>query len=204
MKKIIPLIFAFLLLCGCGERSRSQPQYLISALGFDYSQGFYTVTAEAVVINSDNAETERKTLIGMGENIPLCLDEIYRKSTQKAEFSHCTAIVLGQSVSSGEKVTEILDFCYSRDQINLAARFVTAKNAQKLLSAKPVSSVAVGFDIADLLSEYKDTTKTDYKSKFYQLEAAKFKTDTLYFPTVFIKDGGLYLGDIKGVVLNEN
>lgn len=160
MKKIVLVITFLLFLCGC---EKTGPEYLVSSMGFDKVNGKYDICFETVIINSENQDQTLKLLSGKGESIDKAVKQIKNSCTQPLLLSHCGVIVIGENI--GEKQFEdIKNYCYDTDPITLSAYFVKTKNAKEVLSAKPVSSACVGYDILGLIKQNNAT-----KSRFFEI-----------------------------------
>lgn len=180
MKKVILAVLFLFLLCGC---EKTGPEYLISSIGFDNENGKYNVYFEAVIINSENEEQTLKLLNGKGDSIDKAVKQIKNSCTQPLLLSHCGVIVIGENIDA-DQFKDIKNYCYDTDPITLSAYFVKAKNAKELLSAKPVSSACVGYDIMGLLKQ-NDATKNRFFEILNDVQNVKL-------PTISVKDKGVY------------
>ncbi len=179
MKKIWLGLILILFLCGC---EKTAPEYLISSIGFDSKGETYKVCFEAVIINTENTEQSVKLLKGEGETIKEAVDKIERQCTQPLLLSHCGVLAVGEDITR-QQFLEICDYCYEKNEITLSAFFIKTKNAQKLLSAKPISSACVGYDIMGLIKQNKH-----YKNRFFEVINSDYKAS---IPKISLKDGGL-------------
>ena len=179
MKKIIFVALLLVLMCGC---DKTKPEYLVSAMGFDNNGENYNVCFESIVINTENNEQKLLLLNGKGETIGAAVDEIYRQCTQPLLLSHCGVIAVGEGINQN-RFKEICKFCYDKEQITLSAFFVKTKNAQNLLSFKPISSTCAGYDIMGLVKQNKG-----YKNRFFEIINSNFKAE---LPRISLKDGGI-------------
>ncbi len=179
MKKILLAIVLMLLLCGC---DKTGPEYLVSSMGFDFSDGLYNVCFEAVVINSESSGQTIKLLKGKGVTIGEAVSDIYRQCTQPLMLSHCGVLAIGESVDN-IRLREIGDYCYNQDQLTLSAFFVKTENAEKILSVKPLSSVCAGYDIMGLIQQNKQ-----YNNRFFELINSSYRAK---LPKIILQNGGL-------------
>ncbi len=180
MKKIILLIFAIMLLCGC---ENDQSEYLVSSMGFDYDGEMYEVCFEAIVVNSENTDQTLKLFRGKGETAEEAVSQITKQCTRPLLLSHCGVIAVGEKIGK-EQFLEVCDFCYKCEEITLSAFFINTKDAQELLSGKPLASACVGYDIMGLLKQNKL-----YKNRFFEVIKSGYETR---LPTVYRKQGGIY------------
>ncbi len=182
MRKIVFALLFLLLLCGCEKTS---PEYLISSMGFDNENGKYDVYFEAIIINSENQGQMLKLLNGKGESIDKAVEQIRKSCTQPLLLSHCGVIIIGENISK-KQFEDIKNYCYDTDPVTLSAYFVKAKNAKELLSAKPVSSACVGYDILGLIKQ-----NGTVKSRFFEILNSGPKVQ---LPTISVKNTGVYFG----------
>lgn len=194
MKKIIFLSFILcFFLCGCKNGnvfSAEEPEYMISAIGFEGEKtGEKTVFLEAIVINAEDPEADKKTvtLKGNGKSLEECYKKAKEKAVQPINLSHCGVIILKENLAE-DFFDDICDFCYDKDEINLAAFFIYAPDIKKLLELKPVSSISMGYDIMSRLSSAEEITGTVYKNRFYQIESQRRKKKN-DFDIPLLKDG---------------
>ncbi len=185
MKKIFLVLCFLLLLCGC---EKTGPEYLVSSIGFDGDGGKYSVSFETIIINSENTEQTLKVLKGEGETIQQAVKEIDRQCTQPLLLAHCGVIIIGDGISS-EQFSNIKKYCYDRDPITLSAFFIKSKNAGKLLSAKPLSSACVGYDIMGLIKQNKH-----FKNRFFEVLSSDYNA---VLPRIELGNGGLYFEGVK-------
>jgi hypothetical protein len=179
MKKVFLVVLLLALMCGC---DKTKPEYLVSAMGFDSDGGGYSVCFESIVINTENNEQKLLLLKGKGETIKTAVDEIYRQCTQPVLLSHCGVIAVGEGINKN-RFKEICEFCYDKEQITLSAFFVKTKNAENLLSFKPISSTCAGYDIMGLIKQNKG-----YKNRFFEIINSNFKAE---LPLISLTDGGI-------------
>lgn len=180
MKKIIFSVLLIFSLVGC---TRTQPEYLISGMGFDYSDSEYTVYFETIIINSENTDQTVKIIKGTGAKIENAVEEIKKQCTQPILLQHCGVIVISEDITRKE-FSEICKYCYYNKDITLSAFFIKTDNAQKLFSLKPVSSLCVGYDIMGLIKQNGNS-----KNRFFEVLNVN---DCSALPKISVKDGGLF------------
>lgn len=180
MKRLSLIIILLLFLCGC---NKTQPEYLVSSMGFDYSGGKYTACFEAVVVNSENTDQTVKLLKGEGSDIKKAVAEIEKQCTQPLLMSHCGVIAVSENMPL-KQFKKVCDFCYQKEEITLSAFFIKTANPQELLSIKPISSACVGYDIMGLIKQ-----NTHFENRFFEVINSGYKAK---LPKITQKDGGLY------------
>lgn len=185
MKKIFLTLLLAVLLCGC---QKSNPEYLISSIGFDSQDGELGATFEAVIINSEKNEQTRKLITAKGETVGEMLESARSQCPQAINISHCGVLIIGQTVNENQ-LQGIYDFCFEDNDITISTFFVKTENAQKLLLAEPVSSVCVGYDIMGILEQYKTQQKAKLNNRYFEIAARDFEVS---LPQIALKDGGYY------------
>lgn len=209
MKKVLVLLLCFSLvfcLCGCSFKdffSAETAGYTATALGFDEKNGKISVFLETVTVNSEDAEADAAANIisGEGKTVKSAMEQIYKKSAQPLMLSHIGIAVAGQSVSA-KRFEEILDFCYDMDKITLSMQWVATQSAEKLLSCKPASSIAVGYGILSMLNQQTSRTGTEFKNRFYEVEAVMAQPLRITaLPYFKVEDESFYY---DGVQIYEN
>ncbi len=197
MKRKIYIISAVLLCCffmsGCTANRTSALQtndYLISALGFEQTKGEITAYAEAVVINTEdnNAEKKLELLIGKGKNLEKAMESLYNQALQGLEFSHCAAIVIGNGIE-GKTFLEIKNFFLNKEKLNLSIQYFYCDNPKELFRLEPLTSVAIGYDIISCLQTKRYVTGQRYNNRFYEIESERKKPlDITILPELVIED----------------
>lgn len=205
MKKPVLFLFSFILLfslCGCSFKetlSSHNGEYIISAIGFDGLGDKIGICLEAVIVNTEDTDAERRLELieGSGNTVEEAFYNASKKTSQPFMLSHCSIIALGEGISP-KRFTEINDFCYSSGEITLSAMFVGCKKATALLSSQAISSVAVGYDIASMLEQQSRQTGINYKNCFYEIKAFKGKPlNTFSLPFLELTETGYYISGLK-------
>lgn len=182
MKRCVLCLLIILSLSGC---YRSNNNYLISSIGFDYEDGRYNTVFEAVISNSETDEQTVKLIKAQGDTIENCVKEIEKQCTQEVLLSHCGIIAVGESIDK-ERLNEIYDYCFKNEDITISVRFVKTENAEKLLSQEPVSAIAVGYDILNLTEQ----TDRKRKNRYFEIMAQNGKVN---LPKIALTKEGYYI-----------
>ncbi len=179
MKKpflILLIICMLFTLSGCSAKetiSSQKQEYIISAIGFDIDDGQFSLTLEAIIINSENSDAERelKLLNGKGRTIAEAMSDAQKGASQPLLLSHCATVVIGDTVNRNQ-LSEITDFCRSKDGLTLSVMLVSSKNAKSLLECKALSSVAMGYDIMSMIEQLSKRTGIVFKNRLYEIKSA--------------------------------
>lgn len=204
MKKILSIFTVVLVifsLCGCSAKeaiASDKQEYMVSSLGFDNKNSYIRMILEVIIINSDDLTSEKgnELIIGTGNTVNEAFQKVSEKITQPLMFSHSGVIVVGSDITP-EQLEEIFDFCYQKDEINLAAMFVSTENAEELLSCKAVSSVAVGYDIMGMVEVISEERGAVFENLFYEIESARDKPmKTIFMPSIAVEDEQFFLNGL--------
>ncbi len=179
MKRLISISFCLCLLCGCSNVRRIVSQngrYLVSAMGVDKSESGVLVSLEAIVVNSQDSEQDIKPQVfeGQGKNVETAFKQASLKTAKPFDLSHCAIIVLGQGLDTKNK-EEIYDFCFNDREITVSVGFISTESANKLLNQKPVSDIAVGYEIATMLETQYSENKISFKNRFFEIGNSALK-----------------------------
>lgn len=203
MKKIpylIALSLLIFILSGCSVReavSMERQEYLVSALGIDVRGSQFILSVESLVVNSEDTQEDKKRIVlcGEGADLNTAIKNAKKTATMDLNFSHCGVIAISDRLSA-EQISQALEFCYQKSQINLSALFVLTRNSRQLLEGEPVSSVSVGYDIMSMLQGRKEQ---NYRNKFYQILDGDAK-----IPYLETDQSGRYIDSTREVNEFEN
>ena len=185
MKKILLIFILLISLCGCKQTGA---EYIISSMGFDNKDGLLNTCFEAIIINSETEDKEIKVLEGSGKNVEEGIAKIKKQCTQDFLLSHCGVLVMGENLTQSQ-IDGIYEFCFDERDITLSARVITTKNAKQLLQTKPVSSIAVGYDILGLIEQYSKKDK-QIKNRYFEIMALEKQ---VVLPKIMPTKEGYYL-----------
>ncbi len=183
MKKIIIMLMLTLFLCGCGDKPQ---EYLVTAIGVDYDKALYTVSFEAVVVNTEAEGQQRVLLTGQGRTLIKAIDEVKKQTTQPLLLSHCGVVAVGKGISQ-QKLGGIMRYCKEEKDITLSIRFLKTENAAELLKTEPISSVSVGYDLMSLFDAQKQQNK-DIKNRLFEI----YEQLSPILPTIKTNETGYY------------
>ena len=184
MKKIIIMLFTLFFLCGCGDKPQ---EYLVTAIGVDYDKALYTVSFEAVVVNTEAEGQRRMLLTGQGRTLIKAIEDAKNQTTQPLLLSHCGVVAVGNGISK-QKLGGIMRYCKEEKDITLSIRFLKTENAQKLLKTEPLSSVSVGYDLTALFETAQKEQNKEIKNRLFEIYEQLSPT----LPTIEINETGYY------------
>lgn len=199
MKKYFICLAALFLcfsLCGCsvlGEKTKDDRNFMVSAIGFETDGALISVSVEAIIINSELPDSAPvpAVLTGTGATISEALDSIGASLAKPMILNHCGVIVIGEQMTK-YWFNKICDYCFYENRITLSAYMISAENPVELLSGKPESSVAVGYDIMGIIEQQSARTGISYNSRYFEIEGLREKGKKVFSLPHFIKnDGGI-------------
>lgn len=198
MKRIVLTVLCLCLLCGC-KSSRSviseNGRFLVSAIGIDTENKDMKVTVEAIVVNSQDTEQSPKACVFEGSDTAFskALENAVSKSAKPLDFSHCAVVVFGEKTEETAK-NDVYKFCLENKQITVSVGFAKTENANKILKLKPISEIAVGYEMAVMLETAFTENKTAFNNRFFEIENARLKGEKAKtLPFFKIKDDMFYL-----------
>ncbi len=182
MKKLLSGLLILVLctnLCGCVFKeavSGENNSYIVTAIGIDGENGELSLSVEALVINSEESDSEKELVLlkGKGKSLNEAIGSCLKKAVEPLMFSHMGVIALGEGLSE-EYFKEIISFCREKSEIPLLCYLVATENARKLLSLKPISSATVGYDIMSMLSRTETEQGIAFKSRLFEINSLSEK-----------------------------
>ena len=195
MKKAI-LLLVCVCLGFCVSCSReSQGKYIVSLIGLSREGKEFSVSVEAVTVHSEDSERDIENIVfkGKAKSISEAFSQAYNKSAAAFSLEHCAVIVLDETLET-EDIRKMLIFCENRTELTRAVAFVRTKSTGELLKAKPFSSVALGFDIVQILATQHSEKKAEFKNRYYEIfESVLEKEGFNALPKFSVSDDKVYL-----------
>ena len=195
MKKVVGLILCVCILfflCGCSAReaiSSDKQEYIVASLGFDKKDSKYAMFLETIVVNTEdmNADKQNTVITGTGESIEEAYSHIISKITQPLSLGHNAVTVMGKSVDD-EMLEEILNYCSENKELNIGSMLIFTESAEKLLTLKPISSVAAGYDLMSMLKVWEEETGQSIENRLYEVKSKTRKPFNVFsLPYIEVK-----------------
>ena len=210
IKKTSIILLCFILTfsltsCKSIATSGSGQDYLISSIGFTNINGKFQVILEAVIVNSEDPDAERnvKLVKGTGYNCKKAFAMAEEHTVQAMTLSHCATCVIDRNITP-HQLKEIYEFLYDTDLLSLSMVLISCDDTEQLLSCKPTSSIAMGYDILGYLERLEKRTGTVYLNRLYNISAKReepyLKTD---LPYLAIKKGEFFLSGLDVCFQND-
>ena len=180
--KLLALLLAALLPSCAMIPGYSEPsdQKIVSAIGFDADSEGITVSLKTVATE----KTQSELISGKGATIEIAISSALADQKSAPEVSHCALAVLGEGIDD-LWLSKILDYFSRNDSLTAAAYFVSASNAEKLLSLEGVS----GYDLARAIGEVGENPGMDAESRYYRITAARLEEGRRFALPHFYSDG---------------
>lgn len=104
---------------GTGDSIKNDRRFMVSALGFEADGFLIKVTAELIVINSENPEVspEARVFSAKSRDIEGALEEISSRLSKPMLLEHCGIIAIGESMTA-ERFSQICDYCFYENRHN--------------------------------------------------------------------------------------
>ena len=126
---------------------------IVEALGVDYSELGYTVTAQVYNPTADdNAKSQTKILSGSGDNIAQAIEDINRKNSKTLYLSHNSFIALGLECAS-MGIEEVLDFFQNEPQTRPDILMVLTDEAGELIKFTNDENTTPAKSVAEILNK---------------------------------------------------
>jgi len=173
--KLCLSISVIVLLSSCNNSDlNDNGKYIVSAIGIDKSQNDYVLSVEAVVVNSEDSERDIENLVfgGVSPTLEKAWVKAVEKSAKPLSLSHCAVVALGESIKSSD-LEQIIEFCIKKEDLTVSVGFIRCFTAKEILSQKPFSSVAVGYDIASILETQYTQNKKSFNNRLYEIYETK-------------------------------
>lgn len=190
MKKLLCVflsVFTALFICGCNGYSETDSKYLVSAMGFDYTEGAVNIFAEIV----SDTETQQNTVLkASGTTTKQAAFNLGAQLPKDLVVDHCAVLAIGENVDKN-LLADIINFCREVKNLNLGIYLVSCPDIQAVFSVSP-SKTAIGYDIMELLERRKNEDGIDYKNRFYEIQALREnKSGVFSLPSIQINNSRL-------------
>lgn len=134
---------------------------IVVALGVDYDQDQYNVTAQIAIPQASTTATENidSVITARGKTIAKAISEIGARTGWYPKLSFCNIVVIG-SKTAEKGVNDVIDYTMRSTKLLDSAIMVIAENtAQELLTSKTPLDSVTSFALLKIL--VKNTEKTD-------------------------------------------
>lgn len=168
MKKIIILI-SILLLTGCSYIELNKLA-IVSALGIDYKDNKYEVTAQVMDIQKTENSIKQSSLIyeATGETIGKAIRNLSEKYPKTVYLGHLEIVILGKEITE-QKTNDIFDFLVRSPEIRSTGNVLVNKYQSAKNTLKPENEKENSFATEQIKSSLENATK---------------KTGTVYLITI--------------------
>ncbi len=196
-------------LCGCTGYeavSNQKQEYIVSSLGFDLSAGELMLTVEALVVNSDDIEEskENRIITARGDNVKDAFSKLKNGITQPLSLRHNGIIAIGSNIPP-QSLEDVFEALTDDSLVNIDTMVISTENAHSLLSAKPISSVTVGYDILSMVEVVEKEKGITFDNRLYKISAVFQKQVKAFsLPFIAISQGKFYFDGLNFYNKTEN
>ncbi len=125
---------------------------IVQALGVDYSNAQYKVTAQ--VYNPENGDTEKsqtKILTGQGSNIAQAIDDINRKNSKTLYLSHNSFVAIGLECASSQ-IENVFNFFQNEPQTRPDIAIILTDKAENLIGFTSDENTTPAKSVVEILN----------------------------------------------------
>ncbi len=173
---IILSLILMLLLCSCNGYADIDNKYIVSAMGFDFSEGEILVVAETISSNQNVNETQIFT--ARGKSAKEAVFRLGDHLTRSLVVDHCAILAIGKNIKQAA-FQDIISFCLDVKNLNLGVKLVFCEDIENVFST-PVSQTAVGYGIWELLKIREKQDGIDYKNRFYEIRNSQKSSSQIF------------------------
>lgn len=180
MKKIIILIICSFFLYGCYDYKEVNDLAFITALGIDYKDDEYEITAE-ILSGKSSGEKEVSTKTynesAKGKNIIKAINNLSLKLSSYPYYYHLKALVISEDVAK-TKVKDIIDFTTRSPEVRNEFYFIVAKDvsAKEIIKCTSENNPIVGETIMHMITNSTKVNSIAYE-KMYEDNLKTFLND---------------------------
>ena len=174
MKRTAVLMLCFMMLfclSGCRvspDYREPDSRYLVSAIGFDGTDGLIRVTMEIVTV-SESEKMYPQLFSDTGKTVKEGINNLSALLAKTPNLSHCGIVILGDTLTE-KQFTDCLSYCADEGEITPAVRLIAAKDSLSLLRCRGISSPIVGHDLLGVLRQNDENGGFGKHDRLYEIE----------------------------------
>ena len=159
IKIIILLIITTITLTGCSYTELNKLA-IVSALGIDYKNGQYEITAQVMDIKKQDTGTKEKSIIyeTKGETIGKAIRNLSEKYPKTVYLGHVEIIILGKETAE-EKINDIFDYVMRSPEVRSTGYVLINREQSAKLTLEPENEKEESFATEQIKSSLESTTK---------------------------------------------
>lgn len=159
IKIIILLIITTITLTGCSYTELNKLA-IVSALGIDYKNGQYELTAQVMDIKKQDTGTKEKSIIyeTKGETIGKAIRNLSEKYPKTVYLGHVEIIILGKETAE-EKINDIFDYVMRSPEVRSTGYVLINREQSAKLTLEPENEKEESFATEQIKSSLESATK---------------------------------------------
>jgi spore germination protein KC len=171
MKKSIILITIILLITGCYNYRELNDLAIIDALGIDYKDNKFLVTAQILNVEKKETDDTKKLIVvyeGEGQSIAEAIRNMSLDDPKEMYLGHLELIILGESLTK-DNTNKVFEFLLRDPKLRSEALVVSSLNnsAREILNQKVNSNI---FPSKSIINSIEVSSKTEGTVKKQTLE----------------------------------
>ena len=171
MKKLIILITIILLITGCYNYRELNDLAIIDALGIDYKDNKFLVTAQILNVEKKETDDTKKLIVvyeGEGQSIAEAIRNMSLDDPKEMYLGHLELIILGESLTK-DNTNKVFEFLLRDPKLRSEALVVSSLNnsAREILNQKVNSNI---FPSKSIINSIEVSSKTEGTVKKQTLE----------------------------------
>ncbi len=181
MKKIILILFLFLILGGCYDYYELNELAIVIGIGIDYKDNEYEITYEIISNNAakESANTKSYAITQKDKNFATAMELASDSTRKRAYFSHTDLLVISKTIAENH-LEDILDYLLRNNNIRETLQIVIADSPKELLASTSENLPVVSSSINDAIDADRYSGSYAIKKKYINMvqEILSFGTDT--------------------------
>ncbi len=162
MKRILILITIVLLITGCYNYRELNDLAIIDAIGIDYKDDKFLVTAQILNVEKKETDDTKKLIVvyeGEGQSIAEAIRNMSLDDPKEMYLGHLELIILGESLTK-DNINKTFDFLLRDPKVRSEALVVTTVNnsAREILNQKVNSNI---FPSKSIINSIEVSSKTE-------------------------------------------
>ena len=157
--KLIILIIFPIILSGCSYTELNKLA-IVSALGVDYIDGKYEITAQVMDVKKLDTGAEENSIIyeAQGETIGKAIRNLSEKYPKNVYLGHVEIIILGKEVAE-QKINDIFDYVMRSPEVRSTGYVLINKDQSAKITLEPENEKEKSFATEQIKSSLESATK---------------------------------------------
>lgn len=159
IKLLILLIITVITLSGCSYTELNKLA-IVSALGIDYKDGMYEITAQVMDIKKQDTGTEENSIVyeSQGKTIGKAIRNLSEKYPKTVYLGHVEIIILGKETAE-QRISDIFDYIMRSPEVRSTGYVLINKEQSAKLTLEPENEKEKSFATEQIKSSLESATK---------------------------------------------